>query len=106
MLRIYADIQIMQDDVRALYSRIREHDADLARQLRRAAQSVALNTAEGMAVSGGMRRQAFSVALRETRETAAALDVAGRWGYVPAEPSVLDRLDKIAATLFKLTVAR
>ncbi|NNF45052.1 MAG: four helix bundle protein, partial [Phycisphaerales bacterium] len=41
-------------------SRIGEHDANLASQLRRSAQSVAQNTAEGMGARAGARRQAYS----------------------------------------------
>ena len=67
---------------------------------------MALNLAEGMAARGGARRQAYSVALREARECVAAIDVAARWGYVRADEVVLDRLDKIVATLTRLTVPR
>ena len=104
MLRIYSDVQSFQRDARALCSRIRVHDANLASQLRRAAQSVALNLGEGMGASAGMRRKAYSVALHEARECRVAIDVAQAWGYVdrPGE-AVLDRLDKIIATLWKLT---
>ena len=97
MLRIHRDVQLLQCDARVLCDLIRVHDRDLASQLRRSAQSVALNLAEGMAASGGMRRQAYSVALREAKECVAAIEVASSWGYVEADASVLDRLDKIAA---------
>ena len=106
MLRIYADVQSMQADARALCERISGHDRGLASQLRRSAQSVALNVAEGMAARGGVRRNAYCVALREARECVAAIDVAERWGYVGRDPGVLDRLDKIVATLMKLTMTR
>ena len=106
MLRVYEDVQVMQGEARALCEAIRSHDANLASQLRRAAQSVALNMAEGMAARGGVRRNAYSIALREARECMAAIDVAGRWGYVRAEASVVDRIDKIVATLMRLTMPR
>ena len=106
MLRINSDVQMMQGEVRSLCDRIRAHDAGLASQLRRSAQSVALNLAEGMASRGGVRRNAYSVAAREAKECVAAIDVAVRWGYTSADPSVLDRLDKIVATLMKLTLPR
>ena len=32
--------------------------------------------------------------------------LAERWGYVRSDPTVVDRLDKIVATLTKLTVPR
>ena len=106
MLKIYEDVQVMQGDARRLCERIRAHDSGLATQLRRSAQAVALNLAEGMASSGGIRRQAYGVALREARECLAAIDVAGRWGYTSADEVVLDRLDKIVATLMRLTRPR
>jgi four helix bundle protein len=107
MLRVYDDVRLLQDEARVLCSAIGVHDAGLAAQLRRSAQSVALNVAEGMGASGGVRRNAYATALREARECAAAIDVAERWGDVGrAKPEMLDRLDKIRATLFKLAMPR
>ena len=107
MLQIYADIQEFQNDARELVRRIRAHDSHLASQLRRSAQSVALNTAEGMGARGAVRRNLYSIALREAKECVAAIDVARRWEYVPpTSEDVLDRLDKIVATLFRLTTPR
>ena len=106
MLRIYTDVQLMQEDARRLCERIAAHDRNLACQLRRAAQSVALNLAEGMAARAGIRRNAYATALREAKECTAAIDVARRWGYVRPEEETLDRLDKIVATLHRLVVPR
>ncbi|NNF43417.1 MAG: four helix bundle protein [Phycisphaerales bacterium] len=106
MLLIYQDVQSLQSEARRLCSRISVHDANLASQLRRAAQAVALNTGEGMGARAGARRQAYSVALRETRECMAAIDVAERWGYAERDEAMVDRLDKIAATLYRLTATR
>ncbi len=106
MLRIYSDVQSMQLDARGLCERIGAHDPNLASQLRRAAQSVALNMAEGMACRDGNRRKAYGVALREARECVAAVDVAQRWGYVGESAAVIDRMDKIVATLMRLTMPR
>ena len=87
--------------------KIAAHDRGLAMQLRRAAQAVALNLGEGMAASGGIRRNSYATALREARECVVAIDVAQRWGYVgDVSPVVTDRLDKIVATLFKLVTPR
>ena len=55
---------------------------------------------------GGVRRNAYAIACREARECLAAIDVAGRWGYVHADASVVDRIDKIVATLVRLTMPR
>ena len=74
--------------------------------MRLASSQGAKNPAEGMAASGGVRRQAYSVALREARESVAAVDLAARWGYAAADDEVLDRLDKIVATLMRLVMPR
>ncbi len=103
MLRIYHDVQAFQIDDRVLYVQIARHDADLARQFRRAAQSVALNLAEGMAQRNGRRRNAWNVAIGEARECVAAIEVARNWTYI--EASTLDRLDKIVATLWNFVRA-
>ncbi len=54
-----------------------------------------------------MRRKAYSVALHEARECRVAIDVAEAWGYVDRPGDVvLDRLDKIIATLWKFARPR
>ena len=106
MLRVYADVQAMQVEARRLCDRIGSHDSQLASQLRRAAQSVALNMAEGMAARDGNRGKAYRIALREARECMAAVDVAMRWGYVDGDSVVMDRWNKIVATLMRLTRSR
>ena len=52
MLNIYSVILSFVADVAELTPRIAHHDPDLARQLRRASASTALNTAEGMYARG------------------------------------------------------
>ena len=107
MLRIHADIQRMQDDVRAIVERVRVHDRELASQMRRSAQAVALGLAEGTGASGGNRRLAYERALKEARECQAAIEVARRWRYIGGvEPAVHDRMDKIRATLYRLARPR
>ena len=103
MLRIYSDVQALQGEARGMCERIRRYDIRLADQLRRAAQAVALNMAEGMAARDGMRRRAYRIALGEARECLGAIDVAERWGYLRADARVVDRLDKIVGTLVRLT---
>ena len=106
MLRVYADVQVMQTEARGMCERISVHDRDLARQLRRSAQSVALNMAEGMASRDGHRKNAYRVALKEAKECVAAIDVARQWGYFEADPAVIDRINKIIATLVRLTMPK
>ena len=68
--------------VKPLIDRIRVRDADLARQMQRAAASIALNAAEGRRRFGGDRRHLFRVALGSAAELGAALEVAVGFGYV------------------------
>ena len=70
--------------VKPLIDRIRVRDADLARQMQRAAASIALNAAEGRRRFGGDRRHLFRVALGSAAELGAALEVAVGLGLVTA----------------------
>jgi four helix bundle protein len=67
MLHIYNVILSFVEDVGSLVPRIAHHDPDLARQLRRAASSVALNTSEGYVARGRSKSACYNVALREMR---------------------------------------
>ena len=89
-------------ELRPLVSQIEAHDRDLARQLRRAASSIALNTSEGSGCSGGTRRERYRNALGSARETGACIDVAQALGYVDeVDAKLLDALDHVRATLVK-----
>ena len=102
MLRIYTTILEVLRELRPVMEQIEAHDRDLARQLRRAATSIALNTGEGSGCDGGTRRERYRNALGSARETGACLDAAMALGYVEAvDPSLLDRLDKVRAVLVK-----
>ncbi|HEY1960246.1 MAG TPA: four helix bundle protein [Polyangiaceae bacterium] len=101
-LRIY-DFEI--ETLRMMASVIREIarvDSDLARQLRRAAAGVALNTAEGEGYADGNRRVRFHNAIGSAKETRACLEVAGALEYVAVHRALVDRLDRIAGTLYRL----
>ena len=103
MLRIYTTIIDLLRELRPIVTRIELHDRDLARQLRRAAASIALNTSEGSGCSGGTRRERYRNALGSARETGACLDAALALGYVDEiDPKLLDALDHVRATLFRI----
>jgi four helix bundle protein len=103
MLRIYTTIISLLHDLRPIVSQIELHDRDLARQLRRAAASIALNTSEGSGCSGGTRRERYRNALGSARETGACLDVALALGYLDqVDAKLLDALDHVRATLFRV----
>ena len=104
MLRIYDDMLGVLQGIRSVMPRVEARDADLARQLRRAATSVQLNVAEGSGVGGGNRRQRYLSALGSARETRACLHASEALGYVEGlGGSTMDRLDKVIATLVKVT---
>jgi four helix bundle protein len=106
MLRIYEDILAWLEWLVRLIEQIGRHDPDLARQLRRASSGVALNTAEGMAARGRAKSNCYNIALREARESFAALQVAERLKYQPIEAPVEDLSSKIIGTLVRLSVRR
>jgi four helix bundle protein len=105
MLRIYVTILEVIRALRPIVTAIEMHDRDLARQLRRAMASIALNVQEGSGSNGGTRRERYRNALGSARETGACLDVALALGYVDdIDATLLDALDKVRATLVKNVV--
>jgi four helix bundle protein len=103
MMRIYETVLQVVVGLRPVVLRIERHDRDLARQLRRASSSVALNVSEASGSSGGTRRERYRNALGSARETGACLDVAIALGYVDGvDAGLLDALDKVRATLVKV----
>jgi four helix bundle protein len=107
MLKLYPVILSVVEDLARLSPRIAHHDPDLARQLRRASTSVVLNVAEGTHARGRSRTAAYNVALREMRESYAALEVSVRLQYLPPlAPELEDRIQRILGTLYRLCFPR
>ena len=81
---------------------IRAHDPDLADQVRRAATSVVLNTAEG--VGGRDRAARYRIATGECHELTAGLELAAALGHVPADATApaLRLADRVRALLYRL----
>jgi four helix bundle protein len=79
MLRIYSTVIEVLKGLRPVVTQIEAHDRDLARQLMRAASSIALNVSEGSGSNGGTRRERYRNALGSAREVAACIDVARAW---------------------------
>jgi len=102
MLRIYDRILEVLRELRPVIAAIEAHDRDLARQLRRASTSVALNCCEGSGSHGGTRRERYRNALGSARESGACLDAALALGYVEVlDAGLLDKLDHVRAMLVK-----
>ena len=104
MLDIYPITLLVARDASLAAPRIQRHDPDLARQLRKAAASVPLNTAEGAGNLGGHRKNRYAQALGSAREVGAIYDTAAAMGYLaePA-PEVRARLHHVIAVLVKVT---
>ena len=103
MLRIYDTALSVIARLRPVVALIERRDADLARQLRRALASVALNISEGSYSRGRNKPALFQVALGSAKESKACLDVAMALGYLEnVEPSVLEELSAICGALYRL----
>ena len=103
MLRIYSVALEMVSDAATVASVVARHDADLARQLRRAAASVPLNIAEGSGSTKGTRRARYESARGSAYEVRACFDVSERLGYVgPLATEVRARLRELIGTLHNL----
>ena len=104
MLRIYDVILEVLRGLAVVIQQIEVHDRDLARQMRRAMTSIALNVSEASGSRGGTRRERYCNALGSARETTACIDASLALGYVTAvDPKLLDMLDHIRAVLVKNT---
>ena len=107
MLRIYDVVLKMIEAAAKIADEIEKRDADLARQMRRALASVALNTAEGMGNTGGHKRQRYQTALGSARESLSCVHVARAMGYIgDVDAATLDHMDHVIATLVKLARRR
>ena len=104
MLRIYSEYLTWLRGLRGVITAIENRDVDLARQLRRAAASVALNMAEASGNQGGTRRQRHLSALGSAREVGACLDVADALGYAVVDADVRWKLGAVVAVLVRLVV--
>jgi four helix bundle protein len=103
MLRIYGVILEVVAELRPVVGKIERCDADLARQMRRAMCSVALNTAEGMGSRGRLRKVRYHSALGSMQETMACIEVGTALGYIDGcGDGLTDRMRRITGTLVRL----
>ena len=103
MLRIQDDALWVVRGVYGVAERVERKDGDLARQMRRAGASVVLNLGEGAYGRGGTRRARWHDAMGSANEVRSALQLVQAVELARVDARLLDRLDKIVATLWKLT---
>ena len=96
---VYDKARRVARELSPLLHTIRECDKSLADQLKRAAQSVVLNIAEGRGNDTGNAKARFSTACGSAKEVRAALNVASDWGYIETHMAThLDeKLDEVCA---------
>ncbi len=87
---------------------IAHHDADLARQVRKATMSISANLAEGRRRAGKDRLHLFRVADGSAAEVKVHLEEAQAWGFVEGKSLVdaLSLLDRELAMTWRLTHPR
>jgi four helix bundle protein len=102
MLKIYAVAVVVVARLNELIVQIKEHDRDLAEQLKRARSSVTLNISEGSSARGGKRNLHYSYAKGSACECVAILETAVAAEYIerPNE-DLLAMLRQIIGTLYK-----
>jgi four helix bundle protein len=107
-VRILDDIVQTVGTVHRLCRIISRNDPDLSRQLKRAINSVGLNSGEGVYARGGNRTVRIESAMNSGREVILGLRIAGAAGYLDAERVAreVDSVDRIVATLYKLAYRR
>src|SRR5262249_29127558 len=81
--------------LRPIVEKIKQHDAHLADQLRRAATNTVANLAEGQRRKAGNKRRAFENAHGEAREMLGCLECAFAWGYAIDDTEARKTLDRL-----------
>jgi four helix bundle protein len=103
MLRIVDTVYTLIAEVAPLAEEIGRRDPALAKQLRDALNSVALNLAEGSGQRGARQGNHYAIALGSARESLVALRAAGAWKYIgPLPEPLVDHFGKIIGTLVNI----
>lgn len=90
-------------ELRVLMPRIRQHDADLAKQIRKAASSITMNLGEGRRRVGQDRTHFFRIADGSAGEVEAGIDTAEGWGYIEPNEKLRRLLSRLLSLLWGLT---
>src|SRR5262249_9462265 len=100
--RIYPVLLDLVRTLRPMVKNLERHDADLARQCRKALTSSSLNMAEGSYGRGKNRAARYHTSLGSLREVLACFEVAAALGYVPeVEQDLRQRFDHVLGTLVR-----
>ena len=101
MLIVFERSLELVQSLREVLPAIERADGDLAKQIRRASTSVALNIAEGSGRAGKDERRHFVYARGSAREVHGALQVTQAWGHLSSEQlkRSMDLSDEIARML-------
>ena len=104
-LRILDDLVDTIGRIHRLSRTVARQDAALAKQIREASSSVGLNAGEGLYARGGNRTKSLETAMNSGREVMLGLRISAAGGCLEGSvvASELDALDRIVATLYKLT---
>jgi four helix bundle protein len=86
-------------------ARIRKHSIELAKQISRASESIALNLGEGRRRQGGDRRRHYDMANGSASEVTVGLRIAVAKRYITeGDRAIVEApLDRVRAMLFRLT---
>ena len=90
-------------ELRVVVPKVRMHDADLAKQMRRAATSIALGLGEGRKRIGQDRTHLFRIAEGSAGEIESALDAAIAWGYINEQTQARALVTRLLRLLWGLT---
>ena len=93
-------------ELKPIVESLKEHDSNLADQMKRAATSVVLNLSEGQRRVAGNKRRAYEIAHGEAKEVLGCLDCADAWGYVANASVARDKLDHLLRLCWGLTHPR
>jgi four helix bundle protein len=91
--------------IKPIVRKVQTQDAEEARQMKNAANSVARNVSEGWERIGKDKPHLYRIAAGSAREVRAGLLIADAWGWVdPAEMQLAMALtDRLGAMLWRLT---
>lgn len=91
--------------IKPIVKKLQTQDAEEARQMKNAANSVARNVSEGWERVGKDKPHLYRIAAGSAREVRAGLLIADAWGWIdPAELEVAMALcDRLGAMLWRLT---